>query len=247
MNGRNSPHEAKLEVVHDAAALAARVAAWIFELALATQGRFAICLAGGSTPRALYEILAGAPYLQHFPWQRTHLFWGDERFVPPDDKQSNYRMVREALLRAVDIPSGNIHAVPTQPNTPDETCAEYQRTLQDYYGASSLDPKRPMFDVTLLGLGPDGHTASLFPGTAALNERAAWVTTSLGPQASPRITLTYPTLESSRHVAFLVEGHGKQDILARVRAGDAALPASHVRPVGELHIFADTAAGPPVM
>ncbi len=247
MSAHGTPQTARLEVLPDPAALAARVAAWLFDLAVAKQGYFAISLSGGTTPRALYTILAAAPYRQSFPWHRTHLFWGDERFVPPDDKDSNFRMVREALLGAVEIPPANIHPIPTEPNTPEQTCASYQATLQDYYGSAQLDPKNPLFDVALLGLGADGHTASLFPGSTALNERMAWVAKSIGPQSSTRITLTYPVLESSRHVAFLTEGHAKQDILARLRAGDTMLPASHMRPVGEVHIFADSAAGPPVM
>ena len=120
-----------------------------------------------------------------------------------------------------------------------------KRVLKSYYGAETLDPARPLFDVMLLGLGPDGHTASLFPGTSLLDERHRWAAEIAGARPEIRITLTYPALESSRHAAFLVAGADKREMLARALAGDQALPAARLRPVGELVWFADTAARAP--
>jgi 6-phosphogluconolactonase len=232
----------RVEVLANPEALAGRVANWLLGLAAAKEGTFSISLSGGSTPRQLYQLLAQAPYRDAFPWKRTHLFWGDERFVPYDDDQSNYRMVREALLDYAPIPAENIHPVPTEHTTPDGAADAYQRTLQSFYGADDLVADRPVFDVMLLGLGPDGHTASLFPGTATLAVRDRWVAAVVGAKAKARITLTYPALESSRHVAFLVAGDDKQAIYHRVRANDDSLPAARLRPSGDLTWFVDRAA-----
>lgn len=234
--------EAELEVVADREALARRVADWLLALAGAKNDTVAIALSGGSTPRRLYELLAEPPWRETFPWNLTHWFWGDERFVPTSDARSNYRMVREALLSRAPIQAANIHPIPTECNTAEAAAATYQATLQSFYGGKPLDPGRPLFDITLLGLGSDGHTASLFPGTSALAERRRWVAAVAGAMPQPRITLTYPALESSRHAAFLVAGSGKRTIFQRLRRGDQALPAAHLRPVGRLHYFVDAAA-----
>jgi 6-phosphogluconolactonase len=233
--------EADVEVLTDASALALRVARWMTDLALAKDGPFAVALSGGSTPRALYQALAGPEFLRVFPWQRAHWFWGDERFVPHSDAMSNYRMASDAMLSEAPVPLAQIHPIPTIGVTPEEAARRYATELQEFYGAAYFDPARPLFDVMLLGLGEDGHTASLFPGSPALNEREHWTAVSeLAGQ--PRITLTYPALESSAHTAFLVSGAAKQSILQRVRADDTALPAARIRPVGTLHIFTDSAA-----
>jgi 6-phosphogluconolactonase len=236
-----SPTPASIEVSRDAEALAHRVAQWITDLATASRERFAICLSGGSTPRRLYQLLAESPYREALPWERAHWFWGDERFVPWDHADSNYRMVREALLARAPAAAQNIHGIVTT-GTPTEAAGSYERTLKSYYGAATLDPARPLFDVQILGLGPDGHTASLFPGTSVLEERNRWVAEVIGARAEARITLTYPVLQSSRHTAFLVAGTEKREILARALAGDTELPAARVRPVDELIWFADEAA-----
>jgi 6-phosphogluconolactonase len=219
--------------------LPAQVADWLLALATAKPGPFVLCLSGGATPRRLYEHLAASA---GFPWSRTHLFWGDERFVPHDDALSNYRMVHEALLTKTPIPPHHIHPIPTSNLTPDAAAAAYAQTLKTFYGAPQLDPARPLFDVTFLGLGEDGHTASLFPGTDALTERKLWAAAVIGAKAEPRITLTYPVLESSTHAAFLIQGQDKQPIFKRFRAGDKTLPAARLIPTGQLHIFADTSA-----
>jgi 6-phosphogluconolactonase len=234
--------EAKFEILADPEALARRVADWLLAMAMAREAHFTLALSGGGTPRRLYQLLAEAPYRDAFPWHRTYLFWGDERFVPHDDAASNYRMVREAMLSRVPIPAANIHPIPTEGVTPEAAALSYERELKSFYGAERLDPARPLFDVNLLGLGPDGHTASLFPGSAVLEERERWVAAVVGAKSTARITLTYPVLESSRHVAFLVAGQEKRAILSRYRRGEGDLPATHLRPIGTLHLFADAAA-----
>lgn len=240
--GYNLASNTEMKIFTSAQALSAGVAGWLLALAQAKAGPFAICLSGGTTPRALYEQLAGAPLRELFPWERTHLFWGDERFVPHDDAASNYRMVQEALLGNVPLPRAQIHPIPTTGATPDEAAAAYEQTLRTFYGQAALDPARPLFDVTFLGLGADGHTASLFPGTKVLEERARWVAPVIGAKPEPRLTLTYPALESSRHVAFLVQGRDKREMLQKLRGGDLALPAARLTPVGQRYIFADAAA-----
>jgi len=229
------------DVSLDAEALAERVARWMTGLALAKDGIFAVALSGGSTPRALYRMLAGPPFLNAFPWDRTHWFWGDERFVPHSDAMSNFRMASEAMLARAPVPPDQIHAVPTVGITPGEAARQYESELQKFYGSQSLLPARPLFDLVLLGLGEDGHTASLVPRSPALNERAHW--TAVTEMASQtRITLTYPALESCAHAAFLVSGSSKHAILQRVRAGDHDLPAARLSPTGDLHVFADDEA-----
>lgn len=234
---------ASIDTAPDREAMARRVAQWIVDLARNAGGRFAICLSGGSTPRRLYELLAEPPFRDGLPWDRIHWFWGDERFVPWDDKDSNYGMARAAMLARAPVPPENIHGVAFE-GTPAEAARAYERLLQAYYGAETLDPARPLFDVQLLGLGPDGHTASLIPGTSVLDERRRWVAEVVHGRPEPRITLTYPALESSRHTAFLVTGADKRGALARVLAGDESLPAGRLRPQGDLTWFLDKNARP---
>jgi len=229
------------EVLSDPAALARRVAHWMTELAQANRDRFAIALSGGSTPKLLYQTLASPPYLDSFPWEQIHWFWGDERFVPHSDAQSNYRMTSEAMLAHAPVPLANIHPILTVGVTPAESAEAYAHELKAFYGADFLNPTRKLFDIILLGLGEDGHTASLFPGSPALKERDRW-TAVADKDGQTRITLTYPALESCAHAAFLVSGTSKHDILARVRKGEASIPASHLRPEGDLHFFTDSDA-----
>jgi 6-phosphogluconolactonase len=236
--------DARIDIQPSAEALAQRAADWLGGLVGGRGDRLVVALSGGSTPRRLYELLAAPPRRDRIPWERIHWFWGDERFVPPDHPDSNYRMVREAMLSRVAIPAGNIHPVPTVGLDPEEAARAYERELQAVHGGDRLEPARPLFDVTLLGLGSDGHTASLFPGAAALEERQRWVVAVVGAKPEPRISLTFPTLDSSRNVAFLVAGEGKRAVFARVLAGDRALPAARVRPVGRLWFFLDRAAAP---
>lgn len=228
------------DISEDAEALARHVAEWLVERAGASSGRFRIALSGGSTPKRLYECLAQAPLRERMPWDRIHLFWGDERFVPPDHPDSNYRMAREAMIERVPVPADQVRPMPWD-GTPDEAAARYEALLRSEQGAD-LEPGRPLFDVTLLGLGEDGHTASLFPGTAVLEERERWVQAVIGAKPEPRLTLTYPALESSGVVAFLVTGRAKAEMLRRARAGDGTLPAGRLRPHGDLVWFVDRAA-----
>lgn len=231
-----------LEVLANPEIMARHVADWLLALALSKSDAFAVCLSGGNTPRRLYETLAERPYRDRLPWSRMHWFWGDERFVPHDDSRSNCGMVRQTLLSRTPVPAENIHAIPTEDLDPDAAAAAYEGTLKSFYGAERFDPARPLFDVNFLGLGQDGHTASLFPRSAALGERDMWVCAVTDADPEARITLTYPALESCRHAAFLVTGSEKRNILERLRCGDQSFPAAHLRPVGTFSVFADAAA-----
>src|SRR5271170_1305407 len=213
----------RIEILPDPLALAHHVAEWMTQVALAAHGPFRVSLYGGSTPKALYGLLASDDFRGRFPWPRVSWYWGDERFVPYDHPESNFRMPREAMLAHAPVPPENIHPVPTD-GTPDEAALRYEQTLQAAYGATNLDPARPLFDITLLGLGPDGHTASLLPGEPVLEERKRWVAAVSHGRPEARITMTYPVIESSRHVAFLVAGMEKAAILGAIRAGGSAVP-----------------------
>jgi len=232
---------ANLEVLPDPDALATRAADLMTSIAGA-KPRVAIALSGGSTPRRLYQLLATSPRLETFPWSNVHWFWGDERFVPPDDPASNYRMTREAMLARAPVPADHIHPMQTVGLSPEAAAAAYERTLKDFYGADTLEPGRPLFDLNLLGLGTNGHTASLFPGMPVLEERHRWVGTMHDPEAGTRLTLTYPALESSRETVFLVAGAEKKVVLHKVLDGDQTQPAARLHPQGTLRFLADRAA-----
>lgn len=233
-------------ILPDAQAVARRTAEFLFEQASAKAriggAPYVIALSGGSTPKRLYEVLAAAPFAADFPWSRVELFFGDERFVPPDDDDSNYNMVNRALLSHVPVPPEHVHRMPTD-GDPAEAARIYQRDLQAVYGSDTMHHGRPLFDVVLLGLGENGHTASLFPGTAVLEERTAWVSTCT-PHDAPhrRLTLTYPAINSSAYVLFLVTGAGKAEVLGKVRSRDPAQPSSHITTEGELIWVLDEAA-----
>jgi 6-phosphogluconolactonase len=230
-----------LEILPDPQTLARHVAEWMTQAALAAKTPFRVSLSGGSTPKALYSLLAADDFRDRFPWARVSWYWGDERFVPYDHPDSNYRMTREAMLSKAPVPPENIHPVPAD-GSPEEAARRYEHTLREAYGAPTLDPARPLFDITLLGLGADGHTASLLPGEPVLEERIRWVMAVSHGRPEIRITMTYPAINSSRRIAFLVTGREKAAILSTVRGGDSALPAARVRPVGELIWFVDKAA-----
>jgi 6-phosphogluconolactonase len=232
-------------VLADGEAIAQYMAEWLTEQALAKTGTgrpFVVALSGGSTPKRLYEILATAAFAKRFPWDHTQLFFGDERFVPPSDPASNYTMTRTALLSHIAIPPANVHPMPTE-GDPTEAAAQYQAELQAVYGADTLEPGRPLFDVVMLGLGDNGHTASLFPRQPVLKERRLWVSTCV-PDDAPhtRLTLTYPSIHSSRHVVFMLAGAGKREAFGKVRAADPGEPASHITTEGELVWLLDKAA-----
>lgn len=242
-----SDHRHVIEVA-DPAALAATAAEHVLARTAANRGRVAICLTGGSSPKRLYQLLATGSYRNRLPWHRVHWFIGDERFVPADDPLHNMSMARTAFLDRC-APAENIHPIPSataDPADPDRGATLYQRELQSFYGADALDDARPLFDLVLMGVGPDGHTASLFPGDPALDETARWVVGV--PKANvapfvPRVTLTLPTLASCREMLFEVAGTDKRAILTRVFAGED-LPANHARSTGETVWLVDRAAKP---
>ena len=234
--------DGRLQVLDDPDAVAQWTADFLLQRALAASGPFTVALSGGSTPKRLYEVLAGGDHARRFPWDRVRLCFGDERMVPPDHDDSNYAMANAALLSKVPVPPEHVFRMPTD-GDPAEAAARYGRDLRGLYGADRLEPGRPLFDVVLLGLGENGHTASLFPDTPVLDEEVAWVGTC-EPHDAPhaRLTLTYPAIGSSAAVLFLVAGSGKASVVRAVRGGDASLPAARVRCEGELVWVLDRAA-----
>ncbi|HWB48089.1 MAG TPA: 6-phosphogluconolactonase [Stellaceae bacterium] len=239
----------RIDISADFESLAHRVAQWLVDLACATPGRFAIALSGGSTPKRLYQLLAAPPLRDAMPWRRVHLFFGDDRFVPHDDPNSNYAMARDAMIAHVPIPPENVHGIPVtgslDASSLDGAARAYEHTLKAYYGADALDPDRPLLDVNLLGMGADGHTASLFPGKPALDEKQRWAVGVPEPGLAPfvpRVTLTYPALNSARSAAFVAAGADKAAMMHRVLSGEHSLPSARIAPVGELVWFVDRAA-----
>jgi 6-phosphogluconolactonase len=215
------------------------------EDAIAAAGRFTVALSGGSTPLRLYRLLAEPPYRDRVAWDAVHVFWGDERAVPPDHRDSNYGAAHAALLSRVAIPPANVHRIRGEAADPEAAAAEYEEELRRCF---QIAPGGlPRFDLVLLGMGADGHTASLFPGSAAAREEdrlvvAAWVE-KLGAY---RVTLTTPVLNNAACVLFLVAGAEKAEVLGRVLQGGpaaAAYPAGRIRPrAGELIWLVDRAA-----
>jgi 6-phosphogluconolactonase len=230
--------EPRLEIFESPAQTAECAAKWIVARIAATAGTFRIALSGGSTPKRLYRQLAA--FGDQIAWERLEVYWGDERFVPYDDPSSNYRMARETLLDAVPVDPAKVHPIPTD-GDPQSGAGRYEETLRQTYGEPVLGA-RPLFDLVLLGLGEDGHTASLFPGSTLLNERERWVAAALDEAAEPRITLTFPPLESSRAILFLVTGETKAPAVQRVLAGDGAMPAARLQARGEAIWLLDSAA-----
>ncbi len=214
--------------------------------AIAQRGKFRLALAGGNTPRMLYERLAQAPYPDQIDWAAVEIFFGDERCVPPDHPDSNFRMANESLLGRVSIPPEQIHRMRGEIE-PAMAARAYEAELKAAFGNA-----QPAFDLLLLGLGEDGHTASLFPGSTALSHKKHWVTAVEHHRPPPplvtRISLTLPALNAAREVWFLVSGAGKANILRRVLEPEGEtdlLPAQQVQPVsGELVFLVDRAAWP---
>jgi 6-phosphogluconolactonase len=236
-----------LVVLPDPAALAdeaARRFSALAQAAVADRGRFTVALAGGSTPRALYARLAAQPLRDTIDWSSVHVFWSDERMVPPDDAESCFRMAREALLAQVPIPAANIYPVPTVGGTPEAAAAAYAETIAALFG----DPL-PRFDLILLGMGPDGHTASLFPGhpEPSAPGEALVIAVHHSPKPPPtRISFTYRLFHAAANVMFMVAGADKAATLREVLRGPverARLPAQGVRPEqGSLVWLVDAAA-----
>ena len=211
--------------------------------AVSTHGRFAIALAGGHTPAKMYALWAREEkYRDRTPWPRVHLFFGDERYVPQDDPLSNFRMANETLMAQVPIPAANVYPMPTEIAPPDKAAAAYDAELRQFFGQQP-----PEFDLQLLGLGTEGHTASLFPGSPALEEKNAWVAAVTAPVEPPlRLTLTPPVLNRARNTFFLVAGENKRGILSALRdepdGKPSQYPAAQIRPSGRVLWFLDQSA-----
>ena len=226
-------------MAREAAAEFARSAA----SACAARGAFRVALAGGTTPRAAYEVLADprGPHADAIAWDQVEVFFGDERQVAPDSEQSNFRMACDALLRHVPIPDGQIHRIRGENPDPERAAEEYEEILRARFRLAGGE--RPRFDLVLLGMGADGHTASLFPGSPALAEVRRLAVATVAPVAPiGRISLTLPVINAAALVIVLVTGTAKGSAFARVRSG-ADLPAARVRPDdGSLLWLADRAA-----
>ncbi|MCA1815135.1 MAG: 6-phosphogluconolactonase [Acidobacteria bacterium] len=233
-------------LVFDDAAAVSRAAAGRFvasaDASIRQSGRFSVALSGGSTPRAIYELLASAEFAPRVEWSKVHAFFGDERCVPPDDEASNYRMARESLLSHVPIPTQNVHRMIGEGDAV-ANARLYEDDLRSFFGGDAL----PRFDLVMLGLGEDGHTASLFPGSPALEERRAWaVANRVEKLGAYRLTLTAPAINAAAAVMFVAAGAGKAERLRDVLEGGrdpSRLPAQLIRPgVGTLEWFVDRAA-----
>ncbi|MFN4259971.1 MAG: 6-phosphogluconolactonase [Gemmataceae bacterium] len=222
-----------------------RAAAELFveqaQLAATSRGRFSVALSGGHTPKRLFAVLASPPFRAQAPWDKIHVFWGDERYVSPDDPRSNYRMARETLLQHVPIPAEQIHPM-MMADQPAQAAEQYEQVLRAYF-----DKEAPTLDLVYLGLGDNGHTASLFPGTPVLTEQRRWVVdVYVAEQDMYRLTLTAPMINQARLVAFLVAGADKAQVLNEVIHGSfdpQRLPAQLIQPQpGELRWLIDEAA-----
>jgi 6-phosphogluconolactonase len=232
----------KIEVLPDREALIGRsleLTLSKIQSAIQERGIFTIALSGGSTPKPLYEAIA----TQNLPWDKIHVFWGDERYVPPDSPDSNQQMARLAWLDRVDIPAENIHPMPTDEPDPADAARKYEAHLGEFF---HLQPGEfPVLDLNLLGMGDDGHTASLFPHTDALHVRDRLITVG-NKDGQPRITFTVPTIDRARCVMFVVAGADKRSALAQVFApvaDDLTYPSRLVQPQGELWWLLDREAG----
>lgn len=233
-----------LHIFETATALYQAAAEFIIQLSndsVAARGRFSISLSGGNTPEALYSLLSGHPYCEQIPWSKVYVFWGDERCVPLNDSRNNAGRARSMLLDKIPIPSSNIHLIPTD-MPPEKAAAVYEKELNSFFGE---DPW--CFDLVLLGLGENGHTASLFPNTDVIEEQAEGVRSLyLKEEKIFRITMTAPLINRARNLLFLVTGSKKNKILKTILEGPFqpdTYPAQLIRPQdGQLLWFADRAA-----
>jgi 6-phosphogluconolactonase len=220
-------------IVRDVGELARKAAEQFVALAgaaVARAARFAVALSGGSTPRALYELLGSTEYRERIDWRHVHLFWGDERCVPPDHSESNFRMVRKIWISQIQIPAENIHRMEGE-KEPCAAAAAYEQELQQFFAPAP--GQMPRFDLILLGVGADGHTASLFPGNAALDEQERFVVADYVEKLKAhRVTLTLPVINAAAQVTLLVSGASKAAVVRRILRGSetAKLPAAKVRP-----------------
>lgn len=223
---------------------AARVTTWL-SVAMSARKRATLALAGGRTPEALYRLLAEPPHRENIDWGRVEIFWGDERCVPSDHPDSNYRMVREALLARIAIPDANIHRMRGEAADPAAAAREYEQVLRRACRVEA--DTLPRLDACLLGLGSDGHTASLFPGAAAIRETQRWVVAArIEKLGAWRLTVTPPVINNARHILFLVTGAEKAEAVRAALEGPVdpdRLPAQIVRPArGRVEWLLDRAA-----
>ena len=219
-------------------------------------GFFTVALSGGKTPKSLYESLAGPSYAPMMPWPHIHLFWGDERYVPSDHPDSNFAMAFRSLISKVAITPRNVHRIPGEMESPEDAAAAYEKILREFFGsipegdthshAPPVGESFPSFDLILLGMGRDGHTASLFPGDQAIEEEKRWVAAVRTPHGSPpvpRITLTLPVINRARCILFLVSGSGKEEVLRVIlkdpNSAARRYPAARVIPDGRVVWFID--------
>jgi 6-phosphogluconolactonase len=215
------------------------------QAAINHRGRYMVALSGGSTPKMLYHKLAAPRIQDSLNWERVHIFWGDERCVPPDDEASNYRHANESMLAKLPIPEGNVHRWKTE-LPPEEAARLYEDELRDTFGLAADSPP-PVFDLILMGLGSDGHTASLFPGTDALDEKERWAVAVYVEKLSAwRVTLTPVVFNAARDVVFLVAGEGKADVMQTLLLKEDApmkYPAQLIQPsIQDPYWFVDSAA-----
>ncbi len=232
-----------VETLYDAAA---KLCLAIAEKSILARGRFVICLSGGDTPKGLYSLLATHPYHDLFPWKDTYVFWGDERCVPLTDNQNNAYMAQKLLLEKIDLPSTNIFPIPVN-LPPAEAALEYEKTMKLFFGTDT-----PSFDLLLLGIGNDGHTASLFPGTEVLNEKRRWVKeVYVTEQQMYRITLTAHLINKAHHVLFLVSGASKAEVLQTILTAPfqpEKYPAQLIQPEhGDIYWYVDLEAAAKIL
>ena len=233
-------------IAQDEAAFLKKAAMLLIESTLAaveSRQRATWSLSGGTTPKKLFQLLTEPYYKDRIPWKQLNLFWGDERCVPPEHADSNYKMVREALLSKISIPEGNIHRIPAEMTPPMDAARAYDQSMKLFF---KHERPFPIFDVMMLGMGDDGHTASLFPGTTALEENEKWVAATFVQKFSAnRLTLTYPVINNARRILVMCTGEGKSSVLKEVlRPGTPVrFPIQRVQPLnGELIWLMDSAA-----
>ncbi|XGV97658.1 MAG: 6-phosphogluconolactonase [Leptolyngbya sp. BL-A-14] len=222
MNPTTVSNAVQIQVLADAEALTQAAATEFVKQAkqaIATSGRFTVALSGGSTPKSLYALLATEPWRRQIPWSHVHFFWGDERHVPPDHADSNYRMTQERLLFQVPVPAENVHRIQTENPDASSVAAGYEQAIRQFFKLH--ENELPQFDLVLLGMGPDGHTASLFPHTKVIHEQTRLVAAPWVEKFKTyRITLTPPVLNNANHIIFFVTGAEKAETLKAVLEGE---------------------------
>ncbi len=239
-----TPIRGELMVAESSKEFADKAAALFLRLAKQARGRFVVGLAGGSTPRPFYQTLARSPWKEAVDWSNVVMVLGDERFVSPDNVESNFHMIRTALFEHVGIPERQIVRVPFNGLTVKQAAEQYEQKLREIYGEGELEAGRKFFNLNFLGMGEDGHIASLLPGQKQLlGERVRWALPVTRGRPEERVTLTYPVLESSEVTVFLVSGAMKREMLDRVLSGtEREAPVARLKPQGQLIWLVDREA-----